>query len=700
MAASLAPFVWGSGGEALSMDENKRRRLLAEALIAKGVDTSPIQHPLQGFARIAQALAGNIALGRIDAEEAAASKKAGENFNEGINSVFGVSPATTAPSATPAPVKTSSLPTFAGAGSDAGRAANWTGNADRVQPELIQALQAGASALPDGYSIRMKSGFRPGDPRFHGEGMAADVSIIDPSGKALADYQDPTHFGIYQNYAHSVRASNPNMPMRWGGYFSGGKGKYGALDLMHFDTAGNVGTAGGNWETGLSPQQAKIWGLQPGIHPAPQGWRGASTVQQNPQDATTPPVQMARLGMSDAPLPPVRPPEFGGSGAFLVGQQQQRNAASSGVPSQAPQMAQATVPAAPAPATAPNPLARVAPLVKALQSPYLSAGQRAVGQAVLARVLSQEQKTPAQIEKENIDLQKARLDLVKSRRDVSGPGYDLDVESKRLANAKAQKDIASESIQEGYDEQGRPVKGYFRNGQFVQIGGAKDTRSTEKQNYDEYVSDQKQRGQPALSFFEWGQQNRKASATNLGGGSDKQIFDHLEESYKGASAASTGLGAIREARTALKGGGVFGAGADARLFLRKIAKEVFGNDDEKIVNTETFRAAVAPQIAAMMKATVGSTQISNADREFAAQAAGGAISLDEKSIDRLLGVMDRAGRIVIDRHRGKVDRVYPEGKSFDRERALFGIDMPEPAPAPAPAPGKPLRYNPNTGDFE
>lgn len=52
------PFVWGEGGEAVSQDALARRRKLAEALMLKGADTSPVQSWTQGAARVAQTLAG------------------------------------------------------------------------------------------------------------------------------------------------------------------------------------------------------------------------------------------------------------------------------------------------------------------------------------------------------------------------------------------------------------------------------------------------------------------------------------------------------------------------------------------------------------------------------------------------------------------------------------------------------------------
>lgn len=202
----------------------------------------------------------------------------------------------------------------------------------------------------------------------------------------------------------------------------------------------------------------------------------------------------------------------------------------------------------------------------------------------------------------------------------------------------------------------------------------KDDRPEKVKNYDFYRKEEVAAGRTPKSFGEWELESRRAGATNVnvGGGSDKQLFDAVEESAKSANAAATGLASISEARRAVEGGGFFGSGADIRLQLAKVATAL-GADGRKVTNTETFRSAIAPQIAAMMKATVGSTQISNADREFAAQAAGGSITLDETSIKRLLGIMERAGKDIIDRHNKKLDTIYPDNGKFDRERALFSV---------------------------
>lgn len=150
------------------------------------------------------------------------------------------------------------------------RSAQFNANID---PNMLKWLQAAAGQYTGPYDIDVFSGYRPGDRRQHGVGHAADIRLIDPkTGKELNNYQDAASFAEYQKVANLVRqqqmAMNPEYAqrLRWGGYFGGGAGKYGAMDLMHFDVGGSpeLGMAGGGWDTGLTEAQAKQWGLNPG----------------------------------------------------------------------------------------------------------------------------------------------------------------------------------------------------------------------------------------------------------------------------------------------------------------------------------------------------------------------------------------------------------------------------------------------------
>ncbi|ESZ56643.1 hypothetical protein [Mesorhizobium sp. L103C131B0] len=139
--------------------------------------------------------------------------------------------------------------------------------AEHVNPALVDILGEAANRL--GVKVEAYSGYRPGDPRFHGKGMATDIRIIGPDGKPVPNYQSAEGFSQYEKLAQEARKIQqekyPSLDknFRWGGYFSGGKGKYGAMDLMHFDLGGSdkLGMAGGSWEKGLSDRQAALFGM-------------------------------------------------------------------------------------------------------------------------------------------------------------------------------------------------------------------------------------------------------------------------------------------------------------------------------------------------------------------------------------------------------------------------------------------------------
>ena len=129
-----------------------------------------------------------------------------------------------------------------------------------VDPGLIGAVRAASSTLPPGWRAEMVSGERKGDPRFHGKGKALDIQLIDAQGRKLPNYQSAENFRPYEQFAQAVHAAQPadTAPIRWGGYFGGPKGKYGAVDLMHFDT-GDVPMGGGSWEGGLTQAQRQLF---------------------------------------------------------------------------------------------------------------------------------------------------------------------------------------------------------------------------------------------------------------------------------------------------------------------------------------------------------------------------------------------------------------------------------------------------------
>jgi hypothetical protein len=64
MAISNA-FVWGKGGAQLTPEQIARQREIEDALLQRGVDTSPVASPWEGLARVANAAAGSFRRGRL-----------------------------------------------------------------------------------------------------------------------------------------------------------------------------------------------------------------------------------------------------------------------------------------------------------------------------------------------------------------------------------------------------------------------------------------------------------------------------------------------------------------------------------------------------------------------------------------------------------------------------------------------------------
>ncbi|MCS3686654.1 hypothetical protein ABIF07_006324 [Bradyrhizobium elkanii] len=114
-----------------------------------------------------------------------------------------------------------------------------------VDARLQEIVNAAATHLPEGYSIKMTSGFRGAGQTNH-NGRAADYQIIGPDGKPISNRgEDPT--GMYSLLARHVYgemlARYPNLKGKfaWGGAFGTQLGGGGRRDLMHFDVNGERG---------------------------------------------------------------------------------------------------------------------------------------------------------------------------------------------------------------------------------------------------------------------------------------------------------------------------------------------------------------------------------------------------------------------------------------------------------------------------
>lgn len=108
----MADFVWGQGGAQMTPERIASLRKVADALAAKGMDTSPVQSWSQGAARVAQAALG--AWDDIRADRAERANRAAESeLLTGLLSAGGgqaSTPSTTSPAAIPATAPVQSAP--------------------------------------------------------------------------------------------------------------------------------------------------------------------------------------------------------------------------------------------------------------------------------------------------------------------------------------------------------------------------------------------------------------------------------------------------------------------------------------------------------------------------------------------------------------------------------------------------------------
>jgi len=157
----------------------------------------------------------------------------------------------------------------------------------------------------------------------------------------------------------------------------------------------------------------------------------------------------------------------------------------------------------------------------------------------------------------------------------------------------------------------------------------------------------------------------------------KGLGDQFVEGAAGARSAAEGVRAIHNARTELdrSGGIIAGTGADARLAWAKIGAAL-GADANQVYNTETFMTQMKPIVLETVKGLGAGSGISNADRDFALQAVGGKITLDEGSIRRVLDITERAHRAKIDKHNALADKMLSQQPDLKAVAPMLRIDAP------------------------
>lgn len=640
----MADFVWGDNGAQLTPEQVAARRKVAESMMQEAGDYSPVKSVWQGVARAAKGI-----IGGMQARDANEADKVNAEANKQMIAAL-LSGGVSSPDA---PTAAGSAVVPMGSGGP---------------------LSAGPPAPDASGKIYSNDEPSPMDPPSGADRQRMIATILGEAGNEPQLGKDAVASvirtravdGSYGGNTPSAVVTAPNQFEPWNTAEGRQRMALAAADPRQA-AAADAAIASAYGEGGKAPEDPTEGmthfyspGGQAALGRKAPAWAGGESVTigghvfNSPDDAAAgaKPVQVAS---ADPAALPVNATEAQG---FVV-------------------PGQPVTAAAPTPAVAKvsGALGGVNPaLLQAYTSPYASESTKKIAGLLLQAQMGKEKK-----------------DTFSQQTDADGNIWSVN-------NATGQRTVALKRDQTYTapfkDDQGNLVQ-KDASGK-VSVLSAAEKSPTSVAEYKFYKDNFKPSGdrQSPMEYDTWATAKARAGAMNVGnvtmnagGGSDKQIFDTFDERAKEARAVATGLVGLRNAREALQGAGgvITGAGADARLSLQKVGSLLGVSDPTAIQNTETFRAAIAPQIASVLKSTVGTANISNSDRTFAEKAAGGSIELDQGSINRLLNIMEKASIARLQDHQEQLDVVYPDPTANKRERALFGVKVPTSAAPPAGA---------------
>jgi len=165
----------------------------------------------------------------------------------------------------------------------------------------------------------------------------------------------------------------------------------------------------------------------------------------------------------------------------------------------------------------------------------------------------------------------------------------------------------------------------------------------------------------------------KAFETELG----KEQAGSIIKNRTAAQDAASIIDTVKTGRDIMKSGMITGAGADFLVNLNQGLKTV-GIDAgyaDAAANSQAFTANMAGNVGKLIKQFGAGTGLSDADREFAKDMAGGRIALDAKAINKILDINERAARNVITRHNKDVKGI--------KTNIPLEVEMPPEFKAPA-----------------
>jgi hypothetical protein len=175
------------------------------------------------------------------------------------------------------------------------------------------------------------------------------------------------------------------------------------------------------------------------------------------------------------------------------------------------------------------------------------------------------------------------------------------------------------------------------------------------------------------------------ASTNISVNTDKSFYGTWGEKraaatdalYEAAQTAPQSIERAKQIQQALKNGAITGTAAEAKLGIAKIAKAFGWNDaNDWVANTEGMASGLAKGTLDLIAPSKlgGGSGFSNADRDFLDKVSGNKISLDAKTIERLMGLHIKAQKATVKKWNSTYDRL--DKKQMDI-MGITKIDLPE-----------------------
>jgi hypothetical protein len=170
------------------------------------------------------------------------------------------------------------------------------------------------------------------------------------------------------------------------------------------------------------------------------------------------------------------------------------------------------------------------------------------------------------------------------------------------------------------------------------------------------------------------QKQEGAFATGLGKGQ----ADRIIASQVAAQDAAAIIDTVKTGRDIMKSGMITGAGAEFLVNLNQGLKTagIDAGYADASANSQAFAANMAANVGKLIKQFGAGTGLSDDDRKFATDMAGGRISLDAKAINRILSINEKAARNTITRHNKDVKGI--------KTNIPLEVEMPPEDKTPAP----------------